>query len=148
RLLHHLECLSHPSSSALLQSFSAHCLVRQFHCHHRAISSGEAVTFWNPITIFIRASRLDRDYFSIGIYAGEDPFHLRPDPQIPKQPILSSQDIHDIRAGFLADPFLIREKDEWLLFFEVIDRAARPGGKGCIALARSPDGLTWRYDSL
>lgn len=58
-------------------------------------------------------------------------------------PILTFADIKDIPARFVADPFLIQEKETFYLFFEVlgVDR-------GVIGLATSVDGRHWRYERI
>jgi hypothetical protein len=61
----------------------------------------------------------------------------------PGNPILTAADIKDIPARFVADPFLIQEKETFYLFFEVlgVDR-------GVIGLATSADGHQWRYERI
>ncbi len=40
-------------------------------------------------------------------------------------PLLTAADIKDTPARFVADPFLIQEKDKFYLFFEVLGRGSR-----------------------
>lgn len=58
-------------------------------------------------------------------------------------PVLTAADVKDRAARFVADPFLIQEKDLFYLFFEVlgVDR-------GVIGLATSADGRRWRYERI
>jgi len=58
-------------------------------------------------------------------------------------PVLTADDVKDIPARFVADPFLIQERDTFYLFFEVmgVDR-------GVIGLATSADGRRWRYERI
>ena len=57
------------------------------------------------------ARRLTRQVrFSIALYEGPDPFHLAPMPGVPL-PLLRPEDLDDIHAEFVADPFLHREPD-------------------------------------
>ncbi|HEY7546100.1 MAG TPA: hypothetical protein VID27_14510 [Blastocatellia bacterium] len=79
--------------------------------------------------------------WSIGIYAGESPFHLAPHPKA-ENPVLTSRDVTDADAGFVADPFMIRVGADWFMFFEVMNRQTR---KGDIGLAVSRDAISWRY---
>ena len=58
-------------------------------------------------------------------------------------PALTFRDVDDLPARFVADPFLVRHNDEWLLFFEVLNASRE---KGEIALARSSDAVDWKYD--
>ena len=60
-------------------------------------------------------------------------------------PILTAEDITDIEAKFVADPFLIHEKGVFYLFFEVFNSRTRQGD---IGLATSQDGLNWNYRQI
>ena len=79
--------------------------------------------------------------WSIGIYTGTTPFCLTP-PEGINQPILTAAAVTDLRAEFVADPFLVRDRDRWYLFFEVMPCDPRVG---VIGLAESADGLRWSY---
>lgn len=79
--------------------------------------------------------------WSIGIYTGADPLHLAP-PVGLKNPVLTAEDITDISARSVADPFMICENKLWYMFFEALN-TARDCGE--IALATSEDGLQWKY---
>jgi hypothetical protein len=50
--------------------------------------------------------------------------------------------VTDVRAEFVADPFLVRHHNRWYLFFEVMPCDPRIG---VIGLAESADGLHWSY---
>jgi hypothetical protein len=82
--------------------------------------------------------------FSIGIYAGDTPFDLRPAPGV-RNPVLTHRDVTDIPAAFVADPFMIRVDDVWHLFFEIMHARS---GKGELGLATSPDARTWTYQKV
>lgn len=84
------------------------------------------------------------DEWSIGIYSGESPLNLAPAPNI-ENPVLTREHVSDVPAAFVADPFMIRVKHRWYLFFEVINRES---GKGEIGLAVSDDGLKWKYQQI
>jgi hypothetical protein len=79
--------------------------------------------------------------WSIGIYTGDSPLSLAP-PEGVEQPVLTAADVTDVRAEFVADPFLVRRDDRWFLFFEALPVETR---RGVIGLAESPDGLHWEY---
>ena len=79
--------------------------------------------------------------WSIGIYTGDSPLSLAP-PSGVEQPVLTAADVTDVRAEFVADPFLVRRDGRWFLFFEVLPADTR---RGVIGLAESPDGLRWEY---
>ncbi|MFV8749322.1 hypothetical protein ACNOYE_02095 [Nannocystaceae bacterium ST9] len=82
--------------------------------------------------------------WSIGIYCGRSPLELGPAPGV-VNPVLSAADIHDVDACFVADPFIIQREHEWSMFFEILERGSE---RGVIGLARSADGLRWRYEQV
>lgn len=82
--------------------------------------------------------------WSIGIYKGVSPWEVKPSKDI-RNPVLSGEDIDDVPAAFVADPFMIRQQDKWFMFFEVMNKQS---GKGEIGLASSDDGLQWSYQKI
>lgn len=82
--------------------------------------------------------------WSIGIYTGSSPFDLKSPPDI-KNPVLSRRDVTDVRAGFIADPFMIQVEQTWYMFFEVFNNET---SRGEIGLATSPDGKKWNYEKI
>lgn len=60
-----------------------------------------------------------------------------------KNPILTSKDIKDRKADFVADPFLVYEDGVYYLFFEVCGN-----NKENIGLAVSKDGNKWEYQKI
>ena len=83
--------------------------------------------------------------FSIGIYSGQACLDLR-DPSDVRNPVLSYNDVTDVPAAFVADPFMINREGRWYMFFEVLNRAAACYGQ--IGLATSPDGRRWSYERI
>lgn len=84
------------------------------------------------------------DIWSIGIYSGKDIMHLSPQEEI-KNPVLTTSDILDRPAKFVADPFIIKEDEKWYMFFEILDKKTH---KGVIGLATSNDFNKWEYKSV
>lgn len=82
--------------------------------------------------------------WSIGTYLGPSPLDLRPNLDAPN-PILTRDDVTDVPAVFVADPFLCRVGDTWNLFCEVMNWRT---GRGEIALATSPDAVHWKYQRV
>lgn len=82
--------------------------------------------------------------WSIGIFSGDSPIDLRPEGQA-ENPVIIAQDVTDLRAEFVADPFILEVKGIWHMFFEVMDRDTQ---RGAVGLATSSDGLRWSYQSL
>jgi hypothetical protein len=85
--------------------------------------------------------------WSIGIYQGDTPFSLRP---VANNPVIQAQDITDLDAQFVADPFMLEHQGEWFLFFETLPKAlnslTNPTlAKGVIGLAKSSNGIDWHY---
>lgn len=85
-----------------------------------------------------------RQEWSIGIYRGVSPTALMPVPGL-INPVLTRQDVTDINAAFVADPFMLRVAGTWYMFFEVLEARL---DRGMIGLATSPDGLAWHYQRL
>ena len=79
--------------------------------------------------------------WSIGIYAGASPLNLA-SAEGARNPVLAAADVTDLRAAFVADPFIIRDGATWHVFFEAMDADAR---RGVVARAESADGLAWTY---
>ncbi len=65
--------------------------------------------------------------WSIGIYAGSPPFDLKP-IRDDVNPVLSSKDVTDRDAVFVADPFMVKDGSTWYMFFEVMDGKTGMGG--------------------
>ena len=86
--------------------------------------------------------RIDR--WAIGIYAGDSPYNFRPPKNI-RNPVLTAMDVTDVRAKFIADPFMIRDESRWYMFFEVMNQISK---KGEIGYAISDDGMRWDYRQI
>lgn len=84
------------------------------------------------------------DVWSIGIYTGQSPFSLSA-PRRVHNPVLTREQVSDVPATFVADPFMVRGDDCWYMFFEVMNWHS---GKGEIGLAQSKDGLAWNYSQI
>ena len=79
------------------------------------------------------------EIWSVGLYQGPDPFSLAPSGP---QPILHPRDITDRPASLVADPFLVKDGQDWWLFAEVESE------RGEIGLAHSRDGWSWTYKGI
>jgi hypothetical protein len=82
--------------------------------------------------------------WSIGIYTGDSPFTLGAPANV-FNPVITANDVSDMRARFVADPFMIHHQGCWYMFFEALDAKT---GDGKIACARSSEGLVWSYDKV
>lgn len=91
-----------------------------------------------------RVTRRRQSAWSIAIYEGESPLSLAPAPGI-RNPVLTDEEVTDVPADFVADPFMIRQRDQWWMFCEVFSGAS---ARGEIGLAASKDGYTWRYEGI
>jgi hypothetical protein len=60
-------------------------------------------------------------------------------------PVLTAADVTDIEAGFVADPFVVRDGDRWHMFFEVLNTNS---GRGEIGWATSADFYRWTYEQI
>ncbi len=107
------------------------------------VSAGIAALFLHERRV--RADReARRSQWSIGIFEGVSPLRLGPATST-SNPVLSSYDVTDVRAEFVADPFMLRRGSTWYLFFEVMDTATK---RGCIGVATSTDGRSFRYERI
>lgn len=79
--------------------------------------------------------------WTIGIVEGDDPFRMVGRSSAPN-PILRAEDVTDLDARYIADPFLYRLGDTLYLFFEVV---CRDNEQGDIAYAFRRDGQAWQY---
>ncbi len=59
--------------------------------------------------------------------------------------MLTREDVTDVQAAFVADPFMVRGPEGWYMFFEVMNRQTR---RGEIGLAVSSDGFAWSYRQI
>lgn len=59
--------------------------------------------------------------------------------------VLQAKDVTDVRASFVADPFIINKDNKWYMFFEIYDEVKK---KGVIGLATSDDAKTWKYENI
>lgn len=82
--------------------------------------------------------------WSIGIYRGRALTGLGDAPGV-TNPVLTGRDVTDVPARSVADPFLMRRGDGWLLFMEVYNTET---DRGELAYASSDDGLSWRYEGV
>jgi hypothetical protein len=80
--------------------------------------------------------------WSIGIFSGPKLSALKP---VNEMPVLSAEQVTDIPAEFVADPFMIQVGNTWHMFFEVMNAET---GRGEIGLAKSVDGLRWDYQQI
>ena len=88
-----------------------------------------------------KQQRQQNDIWSIGLYEGPDPITLAPAPGI-CNPILTANDVTDVPARFVADPFMIERDRQFHLFFEILNTKRNMGE---IGHAVSDDLKTWRY---
>jgi hypothetical protein len=88
---------------------------------------------------------VDRDVdWSISIYEGKNFLNLQP-TSVVENPVISRKDVTDAFTAFVADPFMVRVQDDWLMFFEIFNQKK---DRGEIAFARSKDGYNWNYQKI
>jgi hypothetical protein len=80
--------------------------------------------------------------FSIGVFSGQDPFHLSSPGDI-TNPVLTRDSVTDEPAAFVADPFMCHSGSNWYMFFEIMSKFDRLGK---IGMASSRDGTEWNYE--
>jgi len=89
----------------------------------------------------LRGPGLQRQVFSIGIFEGSSLLSLVAASGV-ENPVIRPEMVSDLDAGLVADPFWIRHRHRWWMFFEVWNNHAR---KGEIACAESTDLREWHY---
>lgn len=98
-----------------------------------------------PIKLANKLLKIHHDMdWSISMYEGKDFLNLKP-TSVVKNPVLTRKDVTDTVTAFVADPFMIRMPDDWLMFFEIFNYKQQ---KGEIAFARSKDGYRWNYQQV
>ena len=105
------------------------------------IGAAGAIAFFlsrHPLSITIETE------WAIGIYQGNSCFKVYPAPGI-RNPVLRGSDVTDVKAEFVADPFMVKASDKWYMFFEVMNSLTRQGD---IGYAMSADGLNWKYQKI
>ena len=101
--------------------------------------------FFSLISFWTYYSFNDEKIWSISIYTGSNPYKFTPHPLTNNKPVLTADDVKDVPAHFVADPFMINENNKWYMFFEVKNTLS---GHGDIGLASSNDGLKWQYEQI
>jgi hypothetical protein len=86
---------------------------------------------------------IGRTSWAIGIYEGESPLILSGSNI--QNPVLTAEDVKDVLADFVADPFMIYVNQEWYMFFEVSNTRT---GRNEIGFATSGDGIHWTYKQI
>ena len=84
------------------------------------------------------------DQWSIGIYRSDNPFHFGALQSL-INPRFTAKDVTNMRAAFVADPFLVKEDKTWYLFFEVFNKDTKQGD---LAVATSTNTWTWKYEDV
>jgi hypothetical protein len=85
-----------------------------------------------------------REQWTIGIYRSNNPFQYN-SLQGWINPLFRAEDVTDVPAKFVADPFLVKEGDTWNLFFEVYNNDTQQGD---LAVATSKNTWTWKYERV
>jgi len=81
---------------------------------------------------------------SIGIYIGDSPFNFT-DPENVINPALTADDVTDVPAHMVADPFMIKEGSTWYMFIEIMNNNTNDYD---ISVATSNDGFEWTYQRI
>jgi hypothetical protein len=88
--------------------------------------------------------RNKKERWSIGIYIESSPLKIT-DSQKIKNPVISRRNITDVRAGFVADPFMLWVNSTWYMFFEILNQKTQ---RGEIGLATSQNAVDWAYRQI
>lgn len=85
-----------------------------------------------------------REQWTIGIYRSDTPFHFN-ELQRWINPLFRAENVTDVSAKFVADPFLVKDEETWLLFFEVYNNETKQGD---LAVATSKNTWLWDYQQV
>lgn len=86
----------------------------------------------------------EKEQWTIAIYRGDSPFDF-PSSNDRRWPVLKAEDVDDIPAKFVADPFLMEDESTWYLFFEVYNNDTQQGD---LAVATSKNTRSWKYQQV
>jgi len=86
----------------------------------------------------------EKEQWTIGIYTAKDPFSFDGSRRW-LNPIFRAEDVTDVPAKFVADPFLIHQDPTWYLFFEVYNLDTQQGD---LAVATSRNTWQWDYQGI
>lgn len=89
-------------------------------------------------------ANVNADEWSIGIFTGTSPFNVS-DPISINNPVLTKEDVTDVPASFVADPFLFVDNSQYFMFFEILNQNTNEGD---IGYATSTDGIDWQYQQV
>jgi hypothetical protein len=64
--------------------------------------------------------------WAISIYSGDSPFDLKPFNNM-DNPVLTANNVTDIEALFVADPFIVFKDGQYYMFFEVFNKKDMQG---------------------
>lgn len=82
--------------------------------------------------------------WSISIYKCNNLIHSLNKKNFIKS-VLTAIDVNDIKAEFIADPFIIKDDNKFYMFFEVLEKYK---DKASIGLATSISGENWNYEKI
>jgi len=109
------------------------------------VAATVALALWSMGALRGRVRVSYRTEWSIGIYSGVSPLALKPASGEAECPVLTAADVTDVKASFVADPFLFKNKGTWYLFCEVYNTLVN---RGQIGLASSTDGKHFTYEQI
>ena len=95
------------------------------------------------IFIYLTSYTLHAEEWSIGMFSGSSPFSLSEDGI--QNPVLTKEDVSDVPADFVADPFIFLDNGVYHMFMEVLNRNT---SQGDIAYATSVNGIDWQYQQI
>lgn len=96
--------------------------------------------------VYRRIQGREPQEFAIGIAIGDSPWSVRL-PRSIANPVLTRDDVTDVPATFVADPFMCEHDGRWYLFFEVLNHLNHRGEIG-VAVSPSPDTTAWKYERI
>jgi hypothetical protein len=108
------------------------------------VSQGNLDPFVNQITHLSITESSTSEVLPNWVNVSQEPFGLIT-PEGITNPVLTANEITDVDAEYVADPFLFYENNTWYMFFEVFVRST---GRGEIGIASSLEGFHWSYEQI
>lgn len=109
------------------------------------ISSVASLSFLGGFLYAYYLYQPEGENWSIGIYTSTSSEPVNFTGEHIDNPVLTKDDITDVQASSVADPFLIYDNGTYYMFFEVLNSKTN---KGEIGLATCSDGFNWSYQKI
>ena len=88
---------------------------------------------------------LNNSIWSIKVFNSNTLIFEPPEEGCLNNPTIQAKDVSDVKAEFVADPFLVTDNSKYYIFYEILDKKS---GRGVIGLSTSDNGIDWNYEKV